>query len=357
MPFNESVLMCRAMNRFVAAIAVVMTFLLVPSVHASATTKPSNQSPLPTVDTKATPPGWVPVDYGDAQISVQANWVIAKAACAGAAAFRADGFVGLTGVTASQFCPEHTELPPNDVYLGPGSTYTHLPTKRTTVNGLTVVQEGVSGREATYVVAALNVTIQLVGPISGEVIHSLTYSPRAVALAGGSPPPIPRSWHRVDFGGLSVAVPSTWPTLTGRWEGGCNDTVLLAPNQQSAVTTDAGTADLGPPSCPSSAFLKIQKPRDGLVIDPGPYGPIPTDATFGPCMTVNHMSVCPTTSNAYYPVVPATSDVGGVLVAAVNVPGRFRSIAIEIGLGGNGMTARTILLSLRTDDRQAVGPR
>ena len=58
---------------------------------------------------------------------------------------------------------------------------------------------------------SLGVEAQASGPLASRVLGTFTRSPRAVALAGGRAPGVPRSWHRVTFGGVSVAVPAIWP--------------------------------------------------------------------------------------------------------------------------------------------------
>ena len=45
--------------------------------------------------------------------------------------------------------------------------------------------------------------------------------------------------------------------------------------------------------------------------------------------------------------IPAISPAYSILVLRVNVPGRDKPVFVSIGLVGNGMTARTILDSLR----------
>jgi hypothetical protein len=59
------------------------------------------------------------------------------------------------------------------------------------INRITVCNPGAGN----YPVPALGVTIQVVGAESAAILHTLTYSPRAVALAAGPAPAVPASWR------------------------------------------------------------------------------------------------------------------------------------------------------------------
>jgi hypothetical protein len=61
-------------------LALVAVLALIAGCGGSHTTR-GQASPsiaIPDVDTAATPPGWVPVDYRNAQISVPSIWLIGK---------------------------------------------------------------------------------------------------------------------------------------------------------------------------------------------------------------------------------------------------------------------------------------
>ncbi|MGO9198722.1 MAG: hypothetical protein ACLQK4_16545 [Acidimicrobiales bacterium] len=54
------------------------------------------------------------------------------------------------------------------------------------------------------------------------------------------------------------------------------------------------------------------------------------------CLDLHGLTACPASSPAY-----------SILVLKVTVPGRKTPVLVSIGLAGNGMTARTVLYSLR----------
>ena len=62
--------------RKLAVIAMVVMVLTVAACTSSNTVAPTSQNSLPSaVDLSATPAGWVPIDYGDAQVSVPPTWL------------------------------------------------------------------------------------------------------------------------------------------------------------------------------------------------------------------------------------------------------------------------------------------
>jgi hypothetical protein len=165
-----------------------------------------------------------------------------------------------------------------------------------------------------------------------------TYSPSAEALnasAGIAPPP---SWKRLDYGGISVAVPRGWASMSNSsWES-CHQYTI----DSNAVELIAGTSE-APVRCPANSLSPPgQPPRTlGLVIDPGRYGPLQHTYSGGSCQGVNGLTICPKDSSYGAP------DAYGVLTLAVNVPGAHRPVAVEIGLDRYGTLARTILYSMR----------
>ncbi len=215
------------------------------------------------------------------------------------------------------------------------------------VNGIRVYFSGGRPHASGGVLAlipSLGVGLSVVTSGSNlAILDTLTYSPRVVAITSGAAPPVPVSWRRLAFGGIDVSAPGSWavehesqlvsylPDLTvGEAAGRANDA-------SDFVVLDSGTGQT-PCICsgnaPPSTGL-VGTPTNGLIVDSGPDAPFQGDA-FGRCMNINGLSVC-----------PSATDVYGVLVLAVHVPGRSQPVAVEIGLAGSGEPARTILYSMR----------
>jgi hypothetical protein len=165
---------------------------------------------LPVVDLSATPAGWVPVAYGDAQVSVPATWfVLYRSPCYFGHPL---GEVFVNSPRGSFNCLAETfPLPKTTVSLGPA---TLKEDQHPGVHGRPIVINGISVfpyTAASYIVPSLGVEISVGGVLGQRVLHTLTRSPRSVALAKGPAPSVPSSWRSVTFRGIRFSVPASWP--------------------------------------------------------------------------------------------------------------------------------------------------
>ncbi len=301
----------------------------------SATAAPRT-TPAISVDTSATPPGWLPVAYGDAQLSVPADWRLERSeGCPGAGG--AAGLVSLGTPPPGTFsCPAELAAASSlliEPLVSPGLSSSGQ--KPVVVNGIEVYAQFGAPGSGGYQVPSLGVQVEASGPLSARILATLTRSPRAVAFAPGRAPAVPATWHRLSFGGVSLSVPAAWPVETATsWSDGCSPLRLSLGT--TSVELNWGRRMLALP-CPMLVGPgPITAPVDGVVVDPGRYGPLDSSGGTGPCTRVGGLTACPTTTDLY-----------GVLVLSVTVPGSARPVAVEIGLAGTGVTARTILRSLR----------
>ena len=143
------------------------------------------QMPRLAGDFSATPAGWVPVAFGNAQLSVPASWWV---------------------LYNSPPCP--TGSPPGEVFVDPPPGVFHCPAEtapgpsttvrfgpptspHNTVLGHPEVINGIfvypypTGPQSSYLVPSLGVEITVDGPLGQRVLHTLTWSPRSVVLARG----------------------------------------------------------------------------------------------------------------------------------------------------------------------------
>jgi len=312
--------------------SVTMTIVVAACGQTATTEPPSTTATSPTttiaVDQGATPSGWVPVAFDDIQVSVPSTWDIAFGCPTG----MGNVYLGSRPTMYCQNEPVGTDV----VVLSNARTSSSPYGEPAVLNHFAI--QWLDPDHTIMQVPSLNASVSATGPLAAEVLHTVTYSPRAVALASGTSPTVPSGWHRVSFGGLSAAVPRSWAIEQRKdWPLGCSpiDTTLNEPG----VLLSAGAEEVAP-SCPAlaSSFQGVTTPIDGLVIDPGPDGPIPSGASFGPCKRIHELRVCPT-----------TSDPSSVLVLSVHLPSGTRPIAVEIGLTGSGLSARTIIDSLRAE--------
>ena len=327
--------------RVLAVVIMTLTLAALTSSQtaASATTtvRPTTKQ-LPSVDISATPADWVPVAFGDAQISVPATWWV---------------------LYDSPPCP--TGSPPGEVFVspppgffacpleiapGPSTTVRFGPptSPLSTVLGHPEVINGIfvypypTGPQSSYLVPSLGVEITVAGPLGQRVLHTLTWSPRSVLLEPGSSPAIPSSWQQVTFAGLRFSAPANWPVNRTQVTPGlgaiCGEQGVAFAGTTVTLSTDARRAPLA--FCPRMVPTPRQ-PENGVQVDSGlRTEPTVTLSLSAHCLVLHGLTACPATSPAY-----------SIIILRVNVPGRDKPVFVSIGLAGNGRVARTILDSLR----------
>jgi hypothetical protein len=292
-----------------------------------------------------TPPGWVPVDYGDAQVSVPAVWNVDYNTSCPAPAMPGAIYLGDIG---SGKCPFNRATVPMVTVVPrlPGSYPPLSPPPETTINGIAVWGRAQLDGDGIFQVPELDVTITIGGRGADAVLMTLTHSPADVALAQGPDPAIPRLWKWVRGGDIQVAVPGGWPTTTGNVEGPmCGAGIVLQGPNEVVLDSDQYT---GPVSCPFiSGRSTPLTPVNGLLIDLHPNVATHWPPGYGAkryCLEVHGLMACP------YDPTPLTMDEqlaeAEILFLQVPVPGHATEM-LEIGLAGNGLVARTILYSLR----------
>ena len=320
------------------ALAMVVIAAALTVFASSQTFATTTAKTLPAVDLSATPAGWVPVAFGNAQISVPAAWWV---------------------LYNSYPCP--TGSPPGEVFVNPppgafacpleiapgSSTAVSFGPPRSphsTVLGHPEVINGIlvycypTGPQSSYLAPSLGVEITVDGPLGQRVLHTLTWSPRSVVLAPGSLPAIPSSWRYVSFAGLRFSVPANWPITRIQVTPG-----LGAMCQRQGVVFSGTTVTLSTDRHPLLVVLcplfpsTPQPPENGVQVDSGlRTEPTVTLSLSAHCLVLHGLTACPATSPAY-----------SILVVRMNVPGRSKPVFVSIGLAGNGMVARTILYSMR----------
>ncbi len=335
--------------RLRALVLVVLTLVLAActssqTVFTTTTTTVVTTKPLPAVDLSATPGGWIPVAYGDVQISVPSTWWV---------------------LYNSSGCP--TGSPPGEVLVNPGvcganetagrgpknvvwmallakvgSGYKH----QTVINGFSVYDD-----LGTYFVPSLRLEFGASGPLAQRVLHTLTRSPRVIALASGPGPVVPYGWHTLTFHGLSFTSPAWWPVTRTLLNYGVDTPCASSPGVsffnegvgggEVVLSTDSGLAAFPCPNESGTPGPPVY-PGDGVEVDTGSntLSELATEglhlAFSAHCLDLHGLTACPATTPAY-----------SILVLNVTVPGHKKPVFFSIGLAGNGMTARTILYSLR----------
>jgi hypothetical protein len=321
-----------------------------PSIAASTTTTttPLNGNVIsgikPQVDLAATPKGWVPVAYGDAQVSVPADWLVLVHDCMTIGA-SVPGVIFIDPLhetrTACRGGPG--KIPETTVVLNPaspGDIPKSVPAE--IINGVRVYQNPAGPRvsDTVYLVPALGIAITVDGLRGQQVLHTLTWSPRSVVLAKEPASPVPSSWQDVSFDGVSFSVPASWPVAQTSvanelgWPCGTGGTELSGAVPEVSLSTD--TSSTWADQCPAIEPV-VRAPGNGVDIDKGANSLEAFAASFsGECRKLHGLTACPATGWPY-----------SVLALRVSVPRNPQPVYVAIGLAGNGVVARTILYSLR----------
>ncbi|MGA2530338.1 MAG: hypothetical protein ABSG36_14420 [Acidimicrobiales bacterium] len=331
----------RAVTTLVAVAVVVVFLVPLPQLHivnyGGATPGTARSGSQPAVDLAATPKGWVPVDYGDAQVSVPAKWKVAyrSPACGSAIA---PGELFVNPVPSTMSC---VEIVQNQVQVRPlvtSEVWRSLPQRA--VNSVAVYGSA-SGKAGPYYAPSLGVEIDIQGPLGKRVLDTLTWSPRAVAqtalILARAQTPVPASWRSESFDGISFSVPNTWRTVHTSHVvpigGSCAPEGVALPDSGVLLSTDRFPALVGCPVRPLDSYGRPEVPTNGVQIDGGPRAP--TVTTSSNCVGPRGLWVCMAT------------DQYSILVLKVSVDNRVQPVIVSVGLAGSGTVARTILDSLR----------
>ena len=336
--------------RALAMVVIALTLSVFNSSQTFATEAvPLTATALPAVDLSATPAGWVPVAFGDTQISVPASFNV----------FYLDSECG-------------SILRPGTVLVGDGSvsncsmgtiqsngTLVHFHAltrnpafwrneKPMRLNGLSVylgpgmdpylAGYGLEYEANDYIVPSLDIEVAGVGPLAKQVLNTLTRSPRTTVLASGPAPVVPSSWQSVTFAGLRFSAPRNWPITQTQVTPGLGD-ICREQGVAFAGTTVTLSTDVRPMLLPPCPYLlpTPQQPENGVQVDAGlRTEPMVALSLSVHCLFLHGLTSCPATSPAF-----------SILVLRVNVPGRDKPVFVSIGLAGNGVVARAILDSLQ----------
>ena len=207
------------------------------------------------------PPGWTPVDYGDARLWVPPTWRIVFGNCDAPA----QGFVQ-TDNSYGQSCSNKTTV----IKLDPLTT-TNFPGRPSeTIHGYHLF----AAAPNVYAVPALHVTLTVKGADSSRVLSTLAPSSRTVALTykGAAP----HGWRAITHAGVILRVPSDWTLNDISGQPVCpnprlNATVLVGnglpagcPPDPTFVVPVAGSAGI-------SDALRRPVPSPTTTIDPTSY--------------------------------------------------------------------------------------
>jgi hypothetical protein len=316
-------------RKFGIVMMVVVALVFAGSTGSQATVAISK--PLPAIDLSATPTGWIPVPFGDAQVSVPPTWAVLTNACGGTG----PPIIQLGLFDESISCGR-PQTPPTVRITRLGSIPApYRREKPVRLNDISALLGPNSVTSISYFVPSLHVEVWARGTIGRRVIETLAVAPRVAVLASGPAPAVPSSWQSVSFAGLRFSVPAAWPVQrTTTWN-------LCGPVQialTEGVTLDTDQRFLALPCAAPLPYPIV--PSNGVRVDTGGGQSlkelIGSFSPGGTCLHRGRLTMCPSRTPAY-----------SILMLRVTVPGRSKPVLVSIGLAGNGMVARTILYSLK----------
>jgi hypothetical protein len=330
----------------VAAVAGLILVIIGAGAAISGGTGTGTPIERPIAVAVVTPGGWVPVDFGDAQLSVPAAWRVAYDAPCPQVASPGVIYVGFAPVPRHQACAQRDSTDhPTIVEMWPvavgGAGFN--PAR---INGIDVLK-AVNGQEIVVRVPSLGVELNAYGPFAQKVIDTLTYSPAAEALTSGPVPLTPSSSRPIALGSIQLTVPRLWPIANTNIDGqGCPPEISLTHPNTALVDSDtisgAGLKCLG--LAPSQRPFT---PGDGVIVDlhPTTDPSWPPDSALADCYTQQGLELCPY-RRGLQPGQDQNAEID-ILFVKVTVPGKDQRYNVEIGLAGDGTVARTILASMR----------
>src|SRR5262249_41896786 len=305
-----------ALSAVAIAAAIVLPLPLLPQGPRTNPLLGGPPPSLPLTDMAATPAGWVPVAYGNAQISVPADWLVASRPVCGRVGY---GYVVVGSVSANLVarnprCKQAANMA--GVQLRPGGQV-QSGRRSGRINGIPVLSVRPSGRGfVSYLAPTLHVLVTARGPLASRVLGTLTRSPFSVVFAPGPQFPVPRSWRWHDFGGIRVATPAQWRTIKSRVWDPCWAAITSTEAVERVNATRAVAF-----SC-SSAGGGMRASR-GVVVGAGRYVSLHGPAGYG-CRSMHGLRAC-----------FAMPGPGRPLELAVYVPGRHKPTVVDVGLKGN----------------------
>ncbi len=301
-----------------------------PSLTAStsSTTRQAAGSSGPVVRTPKSPTGWLPVSFGDAQISVPASWSLiseGESVCpqTPGVVILGDGAfcppdIGNSGSPSPLTVSLKTNPDPNPSTVDDGPPFK--------INGISVYAPSVA---PDYIIPALHVVLEFTGDVPPQVLASLSYSPRAVVLAPDTHSSVPSNWLHRQFAGLRFAVPPNWTIQEARNSRIPCHGPLFKANQ---VVLASGPYSAS--SCPDiPPTLQSIQTVSGMLVDSYGSDAIGPTNCFGLLRKSHGLAIC-----------LDTESVGSTLQASVWTSHGL--VAVSLGLAGNGHVARTVFNSL-----------
>ncbi|HUD39162.1 MAG TPA: hypothetical protein VMR14_19845 [Streptosporangiaceae bacterium] len=284
-------------------------------------------------------PGWVPVPFRAAQLSVPGSWLVQardQLSC---------GFPRATGMIFAGIGPELPKglgcgLTARLAWIVPAGHLSHRsrhckPTA--VIHGIGVCRLPSGKGSVRYLVPALGVKVGARGPQARRVLATLTRSPLSVALSPGRPGPVPASWLRRQFGGVWFATPRSWsPEHEHQWA-----TCGTGQGAGTLLLIDATKPPAALPCPYQIPTASAEQAQPGLTVVTGKYAAQSVGEKYPRCLTRHGARICLSA------ITGQGGASSGVLIFSVRRPQHRTATYFLLGLSGSGARARTVLGSIR----------
>ena len=329
----------RTMHRRVGAGALAGVAVIAAAVLPAVVRPPAPSSPRAPISGHKAPRGWIPVDYGTAQIWVPASWPIdSTGGCVGSKP---------AGVMYGNTPKKDCALPRNVLQIvspviDPGlNRWVIAPrrlahARRLEVNGLAVEVRPAVGQGLFVDVPGLNVRLIARGPVAIRAVGTLRRSLIADARPQ-SRATVPAGFRWQEFGGIKFAAPAARPVRHGTIGAACEP--LVAPGNVGLSSTEP----IGGLLCAGFAIVHAGylAHRSGVVV-------ISLPVTHGPA---SHRLPPGSCARSYHKVgqfcVQELDGFNTEYTLYLYRPGQKKLSTMYVGLGGGGEVAQAIIDSIR----------
>jgi hypothetical protein len=274
------------------------------------------------------PPGWQPVDYGNARVWVPQGWHVfypGMGECGQSLVNQA--FIA----PQAEKCAERAPTSASVMTIGPLPNGGGGHTSTRHINGYVVLVHS----SDTFWVPALSVQLTLDGPLTQQILATLGPSSRAAVLAPGPAPQPPSTWQTITYGGLTLRVPPGWPTKDGAtFFVSCGGALFPIPE------VVLGQSQYGH-DCVIGEDTPTFRPGDGIWLAKQPE---PAGGGFG----LSGLTTLTTTSGLSLGLIDAAEIDNSYRIDGYAATAPGTEININLGLGVDPTVARTILYSLST---------
>jgi hypothetical protein len=289
-------------------------------------------------DGAGAPPGWVPVPFRRAQLSVPGLWLVEsprQAWCApqsrgmifAGGRPRIPEGAGCRRIASLAWIRPAGPIPPGLRHRGPSAV----------IHGIPVYRLSSGQGSVRYLVPELGVRVGASGPLHRRVLATLTRSPLSVVLRRGPGRPVPAGWIWHRSGGVRFAVPRSWGLQHENQWATCGTGLV----PRSLLLIDA----IRPPArlpCPAPfPAAAAERAQPGLTVVTGNYAARSVAADFVRCRVRRGARICLSS------VTGQGGLLSGVLTFSVSRTHRHEATFFLLGLSGSGARARAIFGSIK----------